>query len=230
VKTLLLAVMVLCAAPSWALTVADLAPPARPMDAAEIQAAFPQSILSNFEDPANAVEAVNHLPDYMLYQLYEFFAVTATPAQWEQLDAELISAGGVALWCSFYDKVSAASVAGAASKAAERAKAWPNPNIYMTLEEIYLEFATATSINISLTQAAAYTAIYAGGWLNAAFWGGYGAGTAFNNLAQEYDPDFDVTFWFNFQTALQLFGMPYTAGDALTLENILYGDILIYPN
>jgi len=190
--------MLICASPlAHALTVQDFAT-GRPQDAAQVHFGFPQAILSNWLVPAAAVTAVQNMTPYTAYVLYSEFGSTASVSQWDTLDSEMEKAGGYLLMREFYDKVSEGEAGGAAAAYAARIKAWPNPSIYMSLEDIYLEFATATSTTITAGEAVMYASIYAGGYVVGAFTGGYTAGTMLDNLMEEYDPSFNADLWEDF--------------------------------
>jgi hypothetical protein len=199
-KRLALLLLILCAPAAHALDAQSFAaargevPPA--LSGAEVQAGFCQQVLANWADPAIAAPLITNLMEndpYELYVLFYLFESQATTAQVVAFDDEIAAAVGamglytfelVASDQQFYN--------GAYSKMMARAKAYPSPSIWMTLEDIYLEFATATSTTISSGAAAAYTGAYALWELGGSFWGGYWAGTLINNLIEEYDPSYDA--------------------------------------
>jgi hypothetical protein len=187
---------VLFASSAHALTVQDLESPraGAQLSAAEITAGFPAAILASLEAPGNAARLIAGATPYMLYSLnYEYAAAggSATALYEALYAAGGGGAGGDDLIGAYESKIASAEVSGASVKLAARMKAWPSPNIYMTLSQIFWEFASSPEANLTFGQAIAYTTIYAGYNLLAAFSGGYAAGTEFNNLMQEYNPDFD---------------------------------------
>jgi hypothetical protein len=163
--------------------------------AAQVQAGFPAAIIANWSEPATAGALIENLMQspYTVYTLTYQFGEHATEAQWGEWDDEIAAAVGSYGLLAFEEMAAdEAYYDDAYDKMMARAKAYPSPTIWMTFEEIYLEFATATSTTISSGAAIAYTGLYAAWQLDAAFWVGYGVGTVTNNLIQEYDPTFDV--------------------------------------
>jgi hypothetical protein len=161
--------------------------------AAQVQAGFVPAILSNWSNPATAaplIEALMQNP-YQTYLVQYLFGQTATEAQYVQWDDEIAAAIGAYGLLAFEEIGASEADAGAYDKMLARSKAYPSPTIWMTMEEIYLEFATATSTTLSTGASVAFAVGYAGWWLDASFWTGYGMGTAFNDLIEEWDPDFD---------------------------------------
>jgi hypothetical protein len=65
----------------------------------------------------------------------------------------------------------------------------PAPTVDMTLQEIYLEFRTATAGSLSVNGAIAETIQFAGPRLLGWFGAGYSVGTVFNWLIQTYAPN-----------------------------------------